>query len=214
MYATVYIDDSRVAHDALDRYARAYYRQPLDVMSSIQAYCGGSAHECAEWLARYVEAGAPPHPAHFGALDLIRGCWPSTCRLRCVRSGSPGECRIAHASIDGHAPHVHSSPSRSRRWSSAQISELGLREARAAGWLGVSSSISTAMSSSAKPAALHSRITRSRAQHRLLVSALPTHAARGREQTELFVIAQRGSRDTGPTGHLPMVNRVLTVNSA
>ncbi len=70
MYATVYIDDSRVrAHDALDRYARAYYRQPLDVMSSIQAYCGGSAHECAEWLARYVEAGARHIILRIGALD-------------------------------------------------------------------------------------------------------------------------------------------------
>ncbi|WP_396899123.1 hypothetical protein [Mycolicibacterium sp.] len=70
MYATVYIDDSRVrAHDALDRYARAYYRQPLDVMSSIQAYCGGPAHECAEWLARYVEAGARHLILRIGALD-------------------------------------------------------------------------------------------------------------------------------------------------
>ncbi|MGV0812637.1 LLM class flavin-dependent oxidoreductase [Mycolicibacterium boenickei] len=70
MYATLYIDDNRRrARDVLDTYARAYYRQPLDVMSSIQAYCGGSVDECAAWLARYVEAGARHLILRIGALD-------------------------------------------------------------------------------------------------------------------------------------------------
>ena len=42
----------------LDEYLRAYYGQPLDVMRYVQAIRGGSAVECLDWLARYVDAGA------------------------------------------------------------------------------------------------------------------------------------------------------------
>jgi alkanesulfonate monooxygenase SsuD/methylene tetrahydromethanopterin reductase-like flavin-dependent oxidoreductase (luciferase family) len=42
LYATVCIDDDRRrAHDTLDTYTRAYYRQPLEVMGAFQAFCGG-----------------------------------------------------------------------------------------------------------------------------------------------------------------------------
>jgi alkanesulfonate monooxygenase SsuD/methylene tetrahydromethanopterin reductase-like flavin-dependent oxidoreductase (luciferase family) len=59
LYATLNIADNHSrARDELDAYARAYYRQPLDVMGSIQAYCGGSVDECLHWTGRYVDAGA------------------------------------------------------------------------------------------------------------------------------------------------------------
>lgn len=85
LYATVNINADRArAHAELDSYARAYYRQPLDVMREIQAYHGGSVAECADWLGRYVEAGtrhvilrigAPdPHPAMLAELvSVVRG---------------------------------------------------------------------------------------------------------------------------------------------
>jgi alkanesulfonate monooxygenase SsuD/methylene tetrahydromethanopterin reductase-like flavin-dependent oxidoreductase (luciferase family) len=56
LYATLLIADN--ANDVLDAYARAYYRQPLSVMSTIQAYHGGPAASCLDWLGHYVEAGA------------------------------------------------------------------------------------------------------------------------------------------------------------
>jgi hypothetical protein len=42
----------------LDEYLRSYYGQPLDVMHYVQAIRGGSAQECLDWLARYVDVGA------------------------------------------------------------------------------------------------------------------------------------------------------------
>ncbi|MDF3336100.1 LLM class flavin-dependent oxidoreductase [Mycolicibacterium septicum] len=70
LYATVCIDDDRRrAHDTLDTYTRTYYRQPLDVLSSFQAICGGSAQECAAWLAGYVDAGARHLVLRIGSLD-------------------------------------------------------------------------------------------------------------------------------------------------
>lgn len=70
LYATVCIDDDRVrARVTLDTYTRTYYRQPLEVMSAFQAFCGGSAQECADWLAGYIEAGARHLVLRIGALD-------------------------------------------------------------------------------------------------------------------------------------------------
>jgi alkanesulfonate monooxygenase SsuD/methylene tetrahydromethanopterin reductase-like flavin-dependent oxidoreductase (luciferase family) len=57
LYATVNLSGAR-ADDELDGYLRAYYRQPLEVMRHIQAIRGGSVEECADWLARYIDAGA------------------------------------------------------------------------------------------------------------------------------------------------------------
>lgn len=70
LYATVCIDTERSrARDTLDTYTRAYYRQPLDVISSFQAICGGSAEECAHWLTGYIEAGARHLVLRIGVLD-------------------------------------------------------------------------------------------------------------------------------------------------
>ncbi|OBB34370.1 F420-dependent oxidoreductase [Mycolicibacterium peregrinum] len=70
LYATVCVDaDRRRARDTLDAYTRAYYRQPLAAMSTFQAFCGGSAQECADWLAGYVDAGARHLVLRIGALD-------------------------------------------------------------------------------------------------------------------------------------------------
>ncbi|MGA5540491.1 LLM class flavin-dependent oxidoreductase [Mycobacterium sp. NPDC051198] len=70
LYATVCIDDDRRrARDTLDTYTRAYYRQPFEVMGAFQAFCGGSARECADWLAGYLDAGARHLVLRIGALD-------------------------------------------------------------------------------------------------------------------------------------------------
>jgi alkanesulfonate monooxygenase SsuD/methylene tetrahydromethanopterin reductase-like flavin-dependent oxidoreductase (luciferase family) len=59
LYATVNLNDDKArADEELDEYLRAYYGQPLDVMHYVQAIRGGSARECLDWLARYVDAGA------------------------------------------------------------------------------------------------------------------------------------------------------------
>lgn len=59
LYATVNINgDHAQAHEELNTYTRLYYRQPIDVMSHLQAFRGGSAEECLDWLGRYIEAGA------------------------------------------------------------------------------------------------------------------------------------------------------------
>lgn len=38
-------------------------------MSAFQAICGGSAKECADWLADYIEAGAQHLVLRIGVLD-------------------------------------------------------------------------------------------------------------------------------------------------
>lgn len=59
LYATVNINGDRgQAHEQLNTYTRLYYRQPIDVMRDLQAFRGGSAQECLDWLSQYVEAGA------------------------------------------------------------------------------------------------------------------------------------------------------------
>jgi alkanesulfonate monooxygenase SsuD/methylene tetrahydromethanopterin reductase-like flavin-dependent oxidoreductase (luciferase family) len=57
LYATVNLSGAR-ADGELDEYLRAYYGQPLEVMRHVQAIRGGSAQECLDWLACYVDAGA------------------------------------------------------------------------------------------------------------------------------------------------------------
>jgi alkanesulfonate monooxygenase SsuD/methylene tetrahydromethanopterin reductase-like flavin-dependent oxidoreductase (luciferase family) len=68
LYATVNLSGAR-ADDELDQYLRAYYGQPLDVMRHVQAIRGGSAKECLDWLARYVDAGARHLILRIGSLD-------------------------------------------------------------------------------------------------------------------------------------------------
>jgi alkanesulfonate monooxygenase SsuD/methylene tetrahydromethanopterin reductase-like flavin-dependent oxidoreductase (luciferase family) len=68
LYATVNLSGAR-ADDELDRYLRAYYGQPLDVMRHGQAIRGGSVGECLDWLARYVEAGARHLILRIGSLN-------------------------------------------------------------------------------------------------------------------------------------------------
>src|SRR5882724_4083281 len=55
LYATVNLSGAR-ADGELDEYLRAYYGQPLEVMRHVQAIRGGSAQECLDWLACYVDA--------------------------------------------------------------------------------------------------------------------------------------------------------------
>ncbi|WP_141217227.1 LLM class flavin-dependent oxidoreductase [Rhodococcus sp. 14-2470-1b] len=58
MYATVVVNkDRKAARDELDAYLKSYYGRPLEVMSTFQAYCYGSAEECADWLLEYAAAG-------------------------------------------------------------------------------------------------------------------------------------------------------------
>jgi alkanesulfonate monooxygenase SsuD/methylene tetrahydromethanopterin reductase-like flavin-dependent oxidoreductase (luciferase family) len=70
LYVTVNLDDDEArARAELDRYANAYYGVGLDVISQLQAFRGGSVEACAEWLARYVEAGARHVILRFGTLS-------------------------------------------------------------------------------------------------------------------------------------------------
>lgn len=68
LYATVNLNGAR-ADAELDEYLRAYYGQPLDVMRHVQAIRGGSAQQCVDWLARYVDAGARHLIVRIGSLD-------------------------------------------------------------------------------------------------------------------------------------------------
>lgn len=69
MYATITVHDDRErARAELENYLQHYYGQPLEVMSKVQAYCYGTAEECAEWLAEYVRAGARHIVIRIGSL--------------------------------------------------------------------------------------------------------------------------------------------------
>ncbi|MEU9063636.1 hypothetical protein AB0D13_33450 [Streptomyces sp. NPDC048430] len=61
--------DTAKAQQALDEYLQAYHRQPLAVMSYVQAYGYGSADDCAEWPAGYVRVGARHIVIRIGALE-------------------------------------------------------------------------------------------------------------------------------------------------
>lgn len=59
IYATIAVNDNRErARAELENYLKHYYGRPLEVMSTIQAYCYGTVEECVEWLAKYVRSGA------------------------------------------------------------------------------------------------------------------------------------------------------------
>jgi alkanesulfonate monooxygenase SsuD/methylene tetrahydromethanopterin reductase-like flavin-dependent oxidoreductase (luciferase family) len=69
LYATVTVNDSRErARAELDDYLLRYYGRPLEVMSTVQAYCYGTAEDCAQWLAEYVRAGARHVVIRIGSL--------------------------------------------------------------------------------------------------------------------------------------------------
>jgi alkanesulfonate monooxygenase SsuD/methylene tetrahydromethanopterin reductase-like flavin-dependent oxidoreductase (luciferase family) len=73
LYATININpDAAAARTELDGYVRQYYRRPLDEMSTIQAYFGGSADEFVQWLGRYLDAGASHLVLRIGSLDAHR----------------------------------------------------------------------------------------------------------------------------------------------
>ncbi|MFD0364833.1 LLM class flavin-dependent oxidoreductase [Nocardia sp. GCM10030253] len=69
-YATININDNAAqARDELDGYVHQYYRRSLDEMSTIQAYFGGSADQCADWLGHYFAAGATHVVLRIGSLN-------------------------------------------------------------------------------------------------------------------------------------------------
>ncbi|MCU1645391.1 MAG: class flavin-dependent oxidoreductase [Nocardia sp.] len=73
LYATINLDaDSAKAHAELDGYVHQYYRRPLDVMSTVQAYFGGSPAQCVDWLGHYLDAGAEHLILRVGSLDARR----------------------------------------------------------------------------------------------------------------------------------------------
>jgi probable F420-dependent oxidoreductase len=70
MYCTVALDDdSERATARLDGYSKAYYGVPLEGISQLQAFYGGDAGGCVEWLHRYIEAGARHVILRMGTLD-------------------------------------------------------------------------------------------------------------------------------------------------
>ena len=89
LYATVLITDDRLrGREQLDSYTRAYYRQSLDVISTLQAFRAGTARDCADWLGQYVQAGARHLILRVGSLDphpgmLAEALVPS---LRCLNT--------------------------------------------------------------------------------------------------------------------------------
>jgi alkanesulfonate monooxygenase SsuD/methylene tetrahydromethanopterin reductase-like flavin-dependent oxidoreductase (luciferase family) len=69
LYATITVGESRErARAELDDYLMRYYGRPLEVMSTVQAYCYGTAEDCAAWLAGYVQAGARHLVIRIGSL--------------------------------------------------------------------------------------------------------------------------------------------------
>jgi alkanesulfonate monooxygenase SsuD/methylene tetrahydromethanopterin reductase-like flavin-dependent oxidoreductase (luciferase family) len=73
LYATINVNpDGATARAELETYVRGYYRNSLEAMSGIQAYGWGSAEQCAQWLAGYVEAGARHIVIRIGSLTPAR----------------------------------------------------------------------------------------------------------------------------------------------
>lgn len=69
LYTTIALDaDPKRAAAALERYVEAYYGQPLASMAQLQAFYAGDVDGCAEWLGRYVDAGARHIILRFGTL--------------------------------------------------------------------------------------------------------------------------------------------------
>lgn len=70
LYATITVNrDKKAARAELEHYIEHYYGRSLDQMATIQAYCWGSAEECAQWLAGYVTAGARHIVIRLGTLE-------------------------------------------------------------------------------------------------------------------------------------------------
>jgi alkanesulfonate monooxygenase SsuD/methylene tetrahydromethanopterin reductase-like flavin-dependent oxidoreductase (luciferase family) len=70
LFATVNIgSDGDRAHEELEEYSRRYYGLPLEKMSKIQPYFGGTPAACVEWLSAYIRAGARHFVLRMGSFD-------------------------------------------------------------------------------------------------------------------------------------------------
>lgn len=70
LFATVNLNpDEDKAHAELDAYSQRYYRLPLEKMSRIQPYFGGTPEHCVDWLRAYVQAGARHFVLRMGSFD-------------------------------------------------------------------------------------------------------------------------------------------------
>lgn len=70
LYATVAVGKNvELAREELATYVRHYYGRSLEQMAGLQAYCWGTAADCAEWLAEYLRAGARHVIIRIGSLD-------------------------------------------------------------------------------------------------------------------------------------------------
>ncbi len=69
LYVTVNLGDADAARSELERYVLEYYGLPLDAMSSLQAFYGGSVEGCVEWLRGFVDAGARHVIIRLGSFD-------------------------------------------------------------------------------------------------------------------------------------------------
>jgi probable F420-dependent oxidoreductase len=70
LYATVSVDDdAERAAEILRASIERYYEVPLEVIEGIQALFAGTPRQCAEWLGRYVQAGARHIVVRFAVTD-------------------------------------------------------------------------------------------------------------------------------------------------
>lgn len=70
LFATVYLsDDAQDGRAALDRYAQATYRMPVETVETIQVLLTGTAEHVAAQLHRYIDAGAEHILLRIAALD-------------------------------------------------------------------------------------------------------------------------------------------------
>jgi alkanesulfonate monooxygenase SsuD/methylene tetrahydromethanopterin reductase-like flavin-dependent oxidoreductase (luciferase family) len=70
LYATITVNrDEAKAQAELEDYVQRYYNAPLREMAQIQAYGWGSAQQCADWIADYVQAGAKHIVIRIGSLQ-------------------------------------------------------------------------------------------------------------------------------------------------
>ncbi|MFJ4653399.1 LLM class flavin-dependent oxidoreductase [Nocardia sp. NPDC088792] len=98
MYATINLDpDAAKARAELDGYVHHYYRRSLDVMATVQAYFGGSGEECADWLSRYLDAGAEHLVLRIGSLGAQRQLEALAEILPALRQGSSAPIRKINA---------------------------------------------------------------------------------------------------------------------
>jgi alkanesulfonate monooxygenase SsuD/methylene tetrahydromethanopterin reductase-like flavin-dependent oxidoreductase (luciferase family) len=70
LYATVNLNpDPRVAEREMRRFMEDYYAAPYEALASWQGCRAGTAAECVEWLAGFVEAGVRHLVLRFGGSD-------------------------------------------------------------------------------------------------------------------------------------------------